>query len=401
MPSQPETSPTSTPEPATAPDPTLPASTPIPLDPDSLRVEFEPIAQNLQRPVFLTHAGDGSGRLFILEQPGRIWLWHRGELDPTPFLDITDRVNDAANEQGLLGMAFSPDFPRDLQIYVNYTDRRGDTAVSRFRVSPAQVNRAMAASEEIILAMDQPASNHNGGMLLFGPDRMLYIGTGDGGAANDRFGNGQNPASLLGKMLRIDVMAAPAGGYAIPPDNPWVNREWQGKTVRPEIWALGLRNPWRYSFDRATQDLWIADVGQNLYEEVHRVPAHSHQGLNFGWPIMEGQRCFPEQANCSTSGLDIPVADFRHGTGDCSITGGHVYRGGRTPALHGHYIVGDFCSGRIWILAPGSETDPSVWTKHLLVDTDMNISSFGEDEDGDLYVVDLEGGVYRMHFHLP
>lgn len=243
-----------------------------------------------------------------------------------------------------------------------------------------------------MLKLQQPAANHNGGMLLFGPDGYLWIGTGDGGAANDRFGNGQNPVTLLGKMLRLDVTTDRSVPYRVPADNPWVDADSNGRDVRNEVWALGLRNPWRYSFDRATGDLWIADVGQNLYEEVNYVPAGSAGGLNFGWPIMEGTHCFPETADCQRVGLEIPVAEYAHGAGDCSVTGGYMYRGSQFPALVGVYLYGDYCSGRIWGLA----RDGDGWRNALLLENRLNISSFGEDEAGELYVVDLRGGCIRL-----
>ena len=387
----PRATPTPTPTPTAVQ--AQPPSSANPPDEADFALTFEAIATGLTKPVYVTPAGDGSGRLFIVEQPGRIRIWNQGALLSEPFLDITQRVNDGASERGLLGLAFAPDFARSLHFYVNYTDARGHTAVTRFAVSPTDGNRALPASEHAVLQVPQPASNHNGGMLLFGPDGMLWIGLGDGGAANDAFGNGQNLDSLLGKMLRLDV-TTPAGGkaYGVPPDNPW-----RGREGRPEIWALGLRNPWRYSFDRATGDLWLADVGQNLYEEVHIAWADGPPGLNFGWPVLEGNHCFQRDA-CDTQGLELAVAEFPHLNGVCSITGGYVYRGRRTPALHGQYIVGDYCNGQIWrIENVGSRADPA-WSVQDLADTEFRISSFGEDEDGELYLVDHVGAVYRMHF---
>ncbi len=365
-----------------------------------VELQFELIAADLDNPVFLTHAGDGSGRLFLVEQPGRILIWQDGEILPEPFLDIRARVNDRGWEQGLLGLAFEPAFLRTLRFYVNYTDLQGNTVIARFQTSPVDMQRSLPASEERILVLRQPASNHNGGMILFGPDDMLWIGTGDGGAAGDRFRNGQNPDSLLGKMLRIDVLDPGAAPYAVPPDNPWVQALWEGQAVAPEIWAVGLRNPWRYSFDRDTGDLWIADVGQDAYEEVHWVRSDQAPGLNFGWPLMEGAHCFPLGTACDETGLEMPVAEFPQTAGECSITGGYVYRGSRTPQLQGRYIVGDFCSGRIWMIGNEGTRDTPQWSQVLLADTDMSISSFGEDEDGELYLLDLQGSVYRMRFIL-
>lgn len=360
-------------------------------DLSEVRVRVEPLIEGLAAPVWLTHAGDGSGRLFILEKAGTIRVVRDGQLVATPFLDIRDRVGSSASEQGLLGLAFAPDYSESGHFFVNYTDKRGDTVVSRFQVS-GEPDAADSASEFKVLGIDQPAANHNGGGLLFGPDGHLWIGTGDGGAANDRFGNGQNPATLLGKMLRLDVTSDPSQPYLIPADNPWMGADWNGQDVADEVWALGLRNPWRYSFDRATGDLWIADVGQNTYEEVHRVAAGSAGGLNFGWPIMEGLHCFATQ-NCDQVGLELPVAEYRHGADGCSITGGYVYRGAAFPALTGAYLFSDFCSGKIW----GLQQSGDAWERVELADTNLAVSSFGEDEAGELYVTDLGGGgVYRI-----
>lgn len=358
---------------------------------DDLRLDLEPLAQGLAAPVFVAHAGDGSGRLFIVEKPGTIRILDDSGARSVPFLDIRDRVGSSGSEQGLLGLAFAPDYANSGHFFVNYTERGGRTAVARFAVT-GDPNRADPGSEFRILTLDQPAANHNGGMLLFGPDGYLWVGTGDGGAANDRFGNGQNPSTLLGKMLRLDVTSDTGAPYQVPADNPWVQADWNGRDMRDEVWAVGLRNPWRYSFDRATGDLWIADVGQNLYEEVHYVPAGSPGGLNFGWPIMEGTHCFPETAACERAGLEIPVVDYAHAGNGCSITGGYVYRGSASPALAGVYLYGDYCSGKIWGLA----REGNGWRSALLLESGLNISSFGEDEAGELYVVDLRGGVYRV-----
>lgn len=361
--------------------------------PDTLKLALRPVAGGLRNPLYVTHAGDGSGRLFVVERPGVIRVIADGRLAETPFLDIRDRVGSSGSEQGLLGLAFAPDYSRGGHFFVNYTDRRGDTVISRFSVTQ-NPDVADPRSEFPVLKLQQPAANHNGGMLLFGPDGYLWIGTGDGGAANDRFGNGQNPDTLLGKMLRLDVTSNPDVPYQIPPDNPWITADWNGADVRDEVWAVGLRNPWRYSFDRATGDLWIADVGQNLYEEINVVPAGAPGGLNFGWPIMEGLHCFPQTANCEHPGLVVPVAEYAHGAGDCSVTGGYVYRGAQFPAMTGVYLYGDYCSGKIWGLVPAE--DGWGWRSVLLLESGLNISSFGEDEAGEVYVVDLRGAVYQV-----
>jgi glucose/arabinose dehydrogenase len=387
------------PRPTTLPVTPSPASTASPeaFSIDHVNVSLLPVASGLDRPLFVTHAGDGSGRLFIVEKAGTIRVFAGERLIPRPFLDIRDRVLSRGSEQGLLGLAFDPDFRRSGAFFVNYTDRSGNTVISRFRVT-ADANLADPASELKVLGIDQPAANHNGGMLAFGPDGYLYVGTGDGGGAGDRFGNGQNPQSLLGKMLRIDVRTDPSAPYVVPPSNPWVTATRNGQSVRPEIWALGLRNPWRFSFDRQKGDLWIADVGQDQYEEIDRVPAGAggnvQGGINFGWRIMEGTHCFPDSAKCGRDGLVLPVAEYAHGADGCSITGGYLYRGAAIPGLAGAYLYGDYCSGRIWALTPAAGGG---WDSRLLLESGLTISSFGEDQAGELYVADLQGGrVYRL-----
>jgi glucose/arabinose dehydrogenase len=390
---------------AVMPEPTISESDSqtVTFNPDEGNIGLQPLVSALTKPLFVTHAGDGSGRIFVVEQGGTIRILETGEQLTTPFLDISERVNDGSNEQGLLGLAFAPDYKESGFFFVNYTDENGDTVVARFLVSAEDANRADADSESIILSIDQPASNHNGGMVAFGPDGYLYVGTGDGGAANDRFGNGQNPQSLLGKMLRIDVTTEPTAPYTIPRDNPWVETDWAGQEVLDEIWAVGLRNPWRYSFDRSTGDLWIGDVGQNQYEEVDYVPAATRPPINFGWPIMEATHCFGS-ADCVQAGLWMPVAETDH-QGNCSLTGGYVYRGQAFPQLNGVYLFGDYCSGKIWATLSDPDTVQSessaaqdaadslgCWRTVELLDTDLSLNSFGEDEAGELYVADHRGG---------
>jgi glucose/arabinose dehydrogenase len=351
---------------------------------------LQQVASGLDTPVGITNAGDGSGRLFILEKAGRIRVVQNGALLAVPFLDITGRVGAAQNEQGLLGLAFHPGYAGNGLFFVNYTDRQGNTVVSRFSTSgdPAQAD---ASSEMVLLTIDQPAGNHNGGHLAFGPDGYLYIGTGDGGAAGDRFGNGQNGQTLLGAMLRLDV----DGGqpYAVPPDNPYAGNA----AVRDEIWAMGLRNPWRYSFDRLTGDLYIADVGQNTYEEINVQPAGSPGGLNYGWPIMEAAHCFPQDSACDQASLELPAVEYDHSQG-CSVTGGYVYRGQEFPLLSGIYLFGDFCSGRIWGMALGGDGS---WQVAQLAKADVQLSAFGEDEGGELYLVDMGRGAAFKIIALP
>jgi glucose/arabinose dehydrogenase len=340
------------------------------------------VVDGLTEPVALAHAGDGSGRLVVVEQPGRIRVIQNGTLLPEPFLDIEALVNDRSNEQGLLGLAFHPNYTENGFFFINYTDVNGDTAVVRYSVS-SDPNRADAASARIILQVAQPFPNHNGGDLAFGPDGYLYIGLGDGGSGGDPQGNGQNLAALLGKMLRIDVNNGDP--YAIPPDNPFAGRA----DARPEIWAYGLRNPWRYSFDRATGDLYIADVGQNAYEEVNYQPAASAGGENYGWNKYEGAHPY---AGGSPGGLVMPVAEYSHSQG-CSVTGGYVYRGPSLPALNGVYLYADYCFGTVWALYRAS----AGWENVTFLEASFTISSFGEDEAGELYLLDHRGGaVYQL-----
>ncbi len=382
---------------AVAVEVSLPTPTPMPeiaaLTPDQVRLRLEPVYNGFQLPVFLTHAGDGSGRRFVVEKTGKIWVIDNGAVLATPFLDLRARITTSGNEQGLLGMAFAPNFTETGHFFVNYTDRQGTTVVERYTVTPADRNRADPQSAFTVITVAQPASNHNSGMLHFGPDGYLYAPLGDGGAANDRFGHGQNPDTLLAKILRLDVTSDPTQPYLIPADNPFVNADWNGRPVRDEVWAIGLRNPWRTSFDRATGDFWIADVGQNQIEEVNVVRPGAPGGYNFGWPIMEGRSCF-NATICDQEGLTLPVVDYRHVGGNCSVTGGYVYRGSAFPQWNGIYFYGDYCSGRIWALAPDGG---SGWSNAEVLDSDLTISSFGEDEAGELYALDYGRGViYRL-----
>jgi len=381
-------------------------------------VNLTQVAAGLARPVHVTHAGDGSGRIFIVEQHGRILILD-DDGSTTPFLDINERVASPAagggNEQGLLSVAFPPGFAEKGYFYVYYTMRDGDNVVSRFSLAD-DPNLANPESEEQIIVLPHPQyTNHNGGQLAFGPDGYLYIATGDGGGGGDPLDNAQDPASLNGKLLRIDVemeslrtkrskpyarsssqkyncylpMVTTDKAYTIPADNPFID----DPDFRPEIWAFGLRNPWRFSFDRQTGDVYIADVGQNRWEEINFQPANSPGGENYGWNIMEGEECYAADS-CDTEGLTMPVHVYPiFSSSDCSITGGFVYRGEQYPELDGLYIYGDFCSGRIW----GMRQDDGEWQTGLLTNTDFRISSFGEDELGEVYVADMTGGsVYRI-----
>ncbi|HUW08418.1 MAG TPA: PQQ-dependent sugar dehydrogenase [Anaerolineae bacterium] len=375
-----------TPPPTSAPTVTTePSATPVRFPPS---IELEPAWSGFQKPVYLTHnESDDEDRLFVVEQAGRVRMIEDGILQPEPFLDLTDSVGSLGSEQGLLSIAFSPAGSGDDAFYVNYTDLHGDTVIARFRFAQDDPRQADRSSEQGILRVAQPASNHNGGQLQFGPDGYLYIGMGDGGQGGDPWGNGQNPETLLGKMLRLDV--ADTETYLIPANNPFVGQD----TTRPEIWALGLRNPWRFAFDRATGDLYIADVGQNRHEELDFEPAAGPGGHNYGWDAMEGSQCFEPEIGCDPSEFVLPVAEYDHGLG-CSATGGVVYRGGRYLALSGVYFYGDFCSGNIWGLRRDSRGQ---WETAMLLQTDLSISSFGEDGAGEIYVLSYNDGlIFRL-----
>jgi glucose/arabinose dehydrogenase len=353
--------------------------TPAPLPPNATvfpdpgAYQWVELISGLIRPVDIQNAGDGSGRLFILEQPGRIRVVENGQLLDAPFLDISGRVEAGGNEQGLLGLAFDPNYKQNGFLYVNYTGSGGNTVIARFQVT-SNPNQADPNSEKRLLGVVQPFPNHNGGVVVFGPDGYLYLGLGDGGSQGDPNGNGQNTHVLLGKILRIDVEHGDP--YAIPSNNPFGN----------EIWHYGLRNPWRISFDRATGDLFIADVGQDKWEEIDFVPA-GLGGLNFGWNLFEGNHAY---AGGSEAGITMPVAEYNHSQG-CAVTGGYVYRGAMLE-WQGIYLYGDYCSGLVWGLAHTAQS----WQNRLLFETGFNISTFGEDESGEIYLADLRGSIYRL-----
>lgn len=341
--------------------------------PNTADYEWKLIAGGLNRPVDIQPANDSTGRLFIIEKYGVIRVYENGGLLTEPYLNITDRVDDSGNEMGLLGLVFHPDYEQNGFFYVNYTGDRGNTRISRFQASG---NSADAISETILLMVEQPFPNHNGGALAFGPDGYLYAGLGDGGLAGDPYKNGQNTTTLLGKILRIDVNNG--NPYAIPSDNPFGN----------EVWAYGLRNPWRFSFDRATGDLWIGDVGQGEWEEVDYLPVGSQGGANFGWSIMEGNHGYDGQAQPA---LLLPAVEYSHNEGGCSITGGYVYRGAM-PEWEGIYFYGDYCTGYIWGLFHSN----GAWQNQLLFDTDVTITSFGQDESGEIYLASDNGSIYQL-----
>ena len=373
--------PTETPLPTETPTPE-PTAIPEASFPDPAGYAWNLVADGFSRPLLVTHAGDGSGRLFVVEQNGAIRIVANGETLAAPFLDIDAQVGSEANEQGLLGLAFYPDFEQNGFFYVNYTNNNGDTVIARFNMS-ADPNAADPASEKILLQVDQPFPNHNGGYLEFGPDGFLYLGLGDGGSQGDPNGNGQSLDVYLAKILRIDVNGGDP--YAIPGDNPFAAGGGLG-----EIWAYGLRNPWRFSFDRLTGDLYIADVGGSQWEEVNFLPAGTPGGTNFGWNLMEGNHSTGGEA---PDGLTPPVTEYSHAEGGCSITGGYVYRGQLLPEWQGVYFYGDFCTGLIWGLIHHADGS---FENQLLFDTGFSITSFGSDESGELYVVDRSGGVYQL-----
>lgn len=355
--------------------------------PDPAGFAWNEVASGLRSPTDLSSAPDDSGRLFFLEQPGVIRIYKAGALLPTPFLDISDKVKSSGNEQGLLGIAFHPDFAQNGFFYVHYTGLQGigDSVISRFQVTADNPDQADPQSEKVLLTVGQPYENHNGGQLAFGPDGYLYIGLGDGGSANDPRGNGSSLETLLGKILRIDVNSGDP--YAIPADNPFANGG-----GRPEIWAYGLRNPWRFSFDSATGDLWIADVGQNQWEEINFLASGSPGGAHFGWNFFEGTHPFKGNPPPDVQLLS-PIYEYQHSEG-CSVTGGYAYRGKDLPEFFGIYLFGDFCSGRIW----GSLRDGSGnFQTQELFSSGFSITSFGEDRNGEIYLMDRPSGtVYRL-----
>ncbi len=359
----------------------------------------ELVADGFRLPVHLAAPPRDYERLFVVEQAGTIRIIKSGRTLPNPFLDIRDRVR-SGGERGLLSIAFHPDYASNRRFFVYYTESTGDLAISEFSTPQTAPDAANPASEQRLLTIPhRKYGNHNGGQLAFGPDRFLYIGTGDGGAGGDPDNNGQNKASLLGKLLRIDVDSRATGKpYGIPPSNPFIA---EGNTA-PEIWAFGLRNPWRFSFDRATGDLYIADVGQNAWEEVNVQPAAGGGGANYGWRFMEGLHCYDPPSGCPTRGLTPPVLDYPHKPGGQSITGGFVYRGCLIPDLHGTYFYGDYVKGfiRAFALRDGRATQERDITGQLTApppSSAIHLSSFGEDARGELYLVEhINGEIYRV-----
>lgn len=393
--------PTVAPAPTDAPTQAAPTATSEPAQPSAtstapaqsnstFTLGVQPLVKGFDKPLFVTPAGDGSGRLYVVEQTGKIRIIANGQIIDEPFLDVTNLITTAGNEQGLLGMAFDPNFSKTGRFYINYSRKdNGDNVIARYQIS-SDPNVADPASAKILLTIPGFEPNHNGGMLAFGPDGYLYIGTGDGGGQGDQhgtIGNGQDLTALNGKLLRVNVSG---DAYTVPPTNPFVNQS----NAHPEIWAYGLRNPWRFSFDSATSDLYIADVGQDNYEEVDFQAAGDKGGENYGWRIMEANHCYNPHANCDMTGITTPIFEYSHDEGSCSITGGYVYRGKDYPWLVGQYIFGDYCSG---ILRATARDASGTWQTRRVGNFNGNISSFGQAENGDVYLVGQgDGTIYKI-----
>lgn len=369
---------------STAPRTSPPGTPPDRPDLAAVRVAVEPLVDGLDGPIWITSAGDGSGRLFVAEQAGRIRIVSDGQLQPAPFLDITDRVT-SGGERGLLGVAFPPGFgPTRPEVYVHYSGADGATVISEFRLSPGDTSVLDPASERVILTETQPYSNHNGGWIGFDATGMLLVALGDGGAGGDPENRASDPGILLGKMLRLDVLGATGGApYAIPADNPYTGQA----GARPEILHIGLRNPFRASVDPATGDLWIGDVGQNAWEEVDTAPGDA-RGLDYGWRRWEGRHCYDPATGCDPAGVTMPVTEYGHGAG-CSVIGGVVYHGDAVPDLRGGYLFSDYCTGTLWGIDAGLAAAQAPIT---LLETGSSISSIGTGEDGEVYLTDLSGG---------
>ncbi len=352
----------------------------------SLSVSLVKIASGFQRPTYVTNADDGSGRLFVVEKQGIVRVVSNGAVSAAPFVTVTPLVDSAANERGLLGMAFHPKFKENGRFFLAFTAKDGANTVAEFRAAPGAAT-ASPTPVKTLFSIPDTRSNHNGGMIVFGPDGYLYYGTGDGGGSGDPDKNGQKGSALLGKLLRVDVDSGDP--YAVPKDNPFVGRA----DFRGEIWALGLRNPWRFSFDRKTGDLWIADVGQNQREEVDFQPAASKGGENYGWNVLEGTACFQPSSGCSNEGKVAPIHETTHSDGNCSITGGYVYRGANAR-LAGRYFFTDYCEETLWSIRRSADGTARV---EAVGQTNGAVSSFGEAEDGEVYVVgDSDGTLYRL-----
>jgi glucose/arabinose dehydrogenase len=366
---------------------TDPGSTTPPPRYEDGNVTLRKLVEGLESPVYITHAGDASGRLFVLEQAGRIRVIHNGSLLSTPYLDITSKVG-SGGERGLLGLAFDPAFKTNGRVFVYYTAKGSpqfDSILARYVANPPGAATIDVGSEEVLLRQEQPFSNHNGGMIAFGPDGYLYLGLGDGGAADDPFNNAQSLQTLLGKILRLDVNTS--SGYRIPAGNPFQN----SPGAKPEIWAYGLRNPWRFSFDSQSGDLFMGDVGQNQWEEVNRQPAASKGGENYGWKVYEGNSPY-RPGVVGIPGTTFPIAVYATSNPNCSVTGGYVYRGPGLAHLQGVYVFGDYCSGHVFAL----KSESSQWVMSTLMKSAKRISSFGQGPAGELYLVDHEGTIQQL-----
>ncbi len=363
-------------------------------NPAATPIKAQLVTSGLSQPLFVCSPPGDMDRLFIVEKTGRIKIYKNGSVLSRPFINLSSEITTGGSEQGLLGLTFNPNYASNGYFYVNYTDHNGDSHIARFTVSGTDPDSADISTEKLILFVNQPYSNHNAGMLAFGPnDGYLYFGLGDGGSSGDPQNRAQNLDSLFGKLLRVDVNSGDP--YAIPPSNPFVGN----LNARPEIWAYGLRNPWRFSFDRQTGDLYIGDVGQNAVEEVDFQPASGSGGQNYGWHIMEGDRCYNPSSNCDTSGITMPIKTYYHSDpgSPCSITGGYVYRGCAIPDLSGTYFYADYCYGHVWSFRyDGTNlTNFQDRTSELGI-SNLSVSSFGEDAAGEIYIVDLGGSLYKI-----
>ncbi len=374
--------------------PIIPAKpTPLPAKTNSQpvtpvdNIQLIPFVTGFKRPVYMTHAGGNT--LYVVEQAGKIKIIADGQLRAEPFLDISAQVNDYINEQGLLGLAFHPDFAQNGTFYIYYTtEDEGNSVLARYKTLDSDPFRADPASETILLTFIQPDSVHNAGQLQFGPDGYLYVGVGDGGLLYDKTGNGQNPETLLGSILRLDVDATGNGfAYGIPATNPFV-----GEEREDEIWAYGWRNPWRFSFDRVTGDLFTTDVGEFEREELNFQPVSSGGGENYGWNVWEGSSCFQAEI-CPSDGFTFPVFEFDHQEG-CAIIGGYMYRGQALPTLWGNYFLGDYCTGKIWRLFPNGDGS---WQADVVLDSEFLITGFAEDAAGELYLLTQQGEILTLN----
>lgn len=370
----------------------IPSPTPLP----DVPYQWKPVVTGLNSPLLMAVPPDGSGRLFVGEQDGVIFIIDNGKLIDTPFLDIGELLTDDVfqggyTERGLLGMAFHPDFKTNDTFYLYYINKQNETIIARYRVSKEDRNRADPNNTGVILTVKHPYENHKGGQIAFGTDGYMYIGIGDGGSLGDPHGNGQNLGVLLGKILRIDVNKTEGNNlYAIPPDNPFVGSK---DGARPEIWAYGLRNPWRFSFDTKTSDLYIGEVGEASFEEVNFQPSGSKGGQNYGWNKYEGGSPFAQGVTMDgISKTTLPIFIYPHTLG-CSITGGYVYRGKSLPELEGTYFFGDYCFGRVWITKRNAE---GKFSTQLWMNTERQISAFGQDADGEVYLIDFKGSVLKL-----